>query len=175
MFTLKQIFYASFVFCDDFVWNHNSTTIQKSLVIQFEGLLKEESVYDFSIFFVTDSLAFLKLVDHNFKLNFHKNTYAKAMTYGFFRDVNSFSFAKFVDIILDHDGQECAIGKQVFVSKTMLVYTFVMCLYVFEFLNYLVFCSMDVICLFIGYTNLMLNMKVGRCTMRVSFESQDLD
>lgn len=68
-------------------------------------------MYAFSDFIVYDNLTRLKVEDHIFKLNLHKNTYVKAMTYGFSRGVNSFCFAKLGYIISGDVRKECAIGK----------------------------------------------------------------
>lgn len=87
----------------------------------FEGLLKEGSVYYFFNFFFANSIVGLQMTNHIFKLNFHKKTYVKTMTFGFSHSVNYFCYVELEKIISGHIGKECAIGKYDFVSKTRLV------------------------------------------------------
>lgn len=68
-------------------------------------------MYAFSDFIVYDNLTRLKVEDHIFKLNLHKNTYVKAMTYGFSRGAKSIYFFKFGDTILGHVGEDYVTGK----------------------------------------------------------------
>lgn len=64
------------------------------------------------------------MIDHRFKLTFHNNAYVKAKISSFSHGVHSFCFAKFGDIISCHAGEECAIDKMDFISKTKLVLYF---------------------------------------------------
>lgn len=46
----------------------------------------------FSNFFIGDNLAHFKMVDHVFKISFHKNTFVKAMTSSFPNGLSSLGF-----------------------------------------------------------------------------------